>query len=72
MKTNLHKKITYKGWIETVIIASGWNKDKRNKLMQLCHRDIKGMAKTWLGGWNRPYIKTFIMFQQRYNLKLIN
>lgn len=71
---DINKKITYKGWIESVIIANGWDKKTVERLMKITLTDLKGMCQTWLRYSNNTYVKTYLLFINRFpeNIKKYN
>lgn len=59
VRFDIHKTITYRGWIMEVLKANGWQSSDLEYFKRCMLKDIKGMAKTWLKDGKRTYIKTY-------------
>lgn len=59
IKFDIHKTITYRGWIIEVLKANNWSNADLPHFKKCMLLDTKSMAKTWLKDGRRTYLQTY-------------
>ena len=62
---DINTKISYRGWIETVILSKGWTIKTFPDYKTLCIKRLKEMASTWLKDGRQTYYKTYLQHKNK-------